>query len=36
MERAARRRRAGALRAAVEARTAADWLADQLAAAGLS
>jgi trehalose 6-phosphate synthase len=36
MDRAARRRRAGALRAAVEARTAADWWADQLAAAGLS
>ena len=34
MDAAARRRRAGALRSAVQARTSADWWADQLAAAG--
>ena len=36
MEATARRRRADALRAAVQARTSADWWADQLAAAGSS
>jgi len=34
MDAAERQRRAGALRAAVQARTSADWWADQLAAAG--